>query len=810
MRRFTSPLFSSRPRSFVLALAIALPSAALGANGNVIGSFLGDLVQSQQNAVVDSTPPRLTSAARATGEREEWPQEVQQIRAALDSERSPARRAELVARLGIVGGVQDVERVLDLSENPNFLVSAAAIEALGRLGTARAVHRLTTLAHAQDSSHLAIRAMGLSTASEALVALEDLAQSPNPIYRQHAFGAMAVHGGPRVRRVLHTAFDRTGLNDAWTVANALAALGGAPERRLLAFVATQRSDPRASAALHGLAALPGQQSATVLLDLARNATGDQRITALQLIGGLPDPEAVDVLLDAWHQVPRAREAVLQSLSTSPAPGALDALLEIITDLPHVYSSSYVQALVVRPEPMARAVLRGLAAESGLLAEAALGALAQQNDSAVLDLLGQRFDAEGRLPPAETLSHLASQGGDLGWELIEEVLATGNEDDRGAVIWALQVRGDKNAIDRLIDLARTDSSWVGASAITALETMPGGAQDSLRDLLLARLEDDSGADISATLASLGRLGGEGVHEALGKRLELGTVSEKWASISALGTLTSPEARGTLEGLLEDNDPMVRGAALNALVYQNDRPLSIEFLNKALSDEDGSVRSQALSALQIQGTPEALERLFDLSHSGDRSTRIEALGALSRTGGVRAEEALLTALDDPEVGVGALRNLQNMGSSKGQQAILDLAQDDDSSMQVQALGMLSTDSSRQATEILRANLSLDSPEQAAAAAQALSARGDSQSAEAIAEFFDSIDPDDSEYRHLRVQTAGLLKSLGGPLARERQEELEECSPNPFHFMGDMDGLLLEELQPEGVRFQGLGLSGSGTSH
>jgi len=733
-----------------------------------------------------------------------------QLRAALDSEESPSRSAELVARLGIVGGVQDVQTVLDFSENPNFLVQAAAIEALGRLGTPRAVERLTTLAHAHDASHLAIRALGLSTASEALVALEHLAKSPNPIYRQHAFGAMAVHGGPRVRRILHAAFGRAGLNDAWTVASALAALGGEPERRLLGFVATQQSDPRAVAALHGLAALPGQQSTTVLLELARTATGDQRVTALQLIGGLSDPEAVDVLLEAWHQLPRAREYVLGSLGMSRAPGALDALLEIVADLPHPYSSSYVQALASRPERMARDVLRGLAAESGLLAEAALGALAQQNDSSVLELLGQRFDEEGRLPPAETLVHLATQGGDLGWELIEEVLATGREADRSAVIWALQTRGDKNATDRLLDLAHTDSSWVGESAISALATMSGGAQESLRDLLLSRLEDGSAGDISATVASLGRLGGEGVHEALSKRLELGTSSEKRASIGALGTLSSPEARGTLEALLEDDDPHVRRAALSALVHRSDDPPSMEFLNKALTDEDMSVRSQALSALGAQGTPEALERLLDLSDSDDRITRVEALNALSRTGGVRAEEALLTALDDPEVGGGVLRNLQNMGSSRGQQAILDLAQDEGSSMQVQALGMLSYDSSRQATEILRSNLSLDNPKQAAAAAQALSARGDSQSAEAIAEFFDSIDPEDADYRHLRQQTAGLLKSLGGPLARERQEELEECSSYSFQFLNDLDGVLLEELQPGAVRLHGFGLSGSGTSH
>jgi HEAT repeat protein len=720
----------------------------------------------------------------------------------------------LVARLGIIGGAQDVDLILELSEHPSPVLKAAAIQALGRLGTSRSIDRLTTLAEASDFSALAIPALGLSTAPESLDALEDIAAGHDPHSRLLAYQAMAVKGGHRVRRLLHAAWEHTTVHEAWPIASALAALGGPQERRLLAFVATHPSDPRSSAALVGLSALPDQQSSALLLDLSRNAKGVQRRTALELIARLHDEEAVEVLLEAWHQAPASRTVVLRSLGKSPAPGALDALLELITDLPHSHAAGYTEALSVRPEPTALEVLRSLAREDGVLADTALAALATRNDQNVITVLVERFDTDGKLPPHETLLHLANHGGDAGWELMEEVLALGSDSDRSAVVWALQHRGDDDAVDRLLDLARNEASWVGTTAISALENMPGRARDSLRDLLLHRLEDDSGADINTTITSLGRLGGEGVHAALSERLQTGTASEKWSSISALSTLPGPEARGTLEGLLADADPNVRGTALNALLHHGDKPLSMDLLNKALSDDNVSVRSRAVSALGMQGTPEATERLVELSQAEAPQTRRQALRALGETGGQEAEETLLAAINDPEVASSALWTLDSMGSSRGDQTIRQLAQDADSSVQVQALRMLGNDSSRHATEILRSSLDAEIPEQAGAAVQALQARGDTQSAEAIADFFDSIDPEDRDHAQLRKETAGILRALGGPLAADRAEDIEESLQSSFGLLDQLGERRFHEVyvdfEDSGHLGFGLGASGSGTSH
>ena len=130
------------------------------------------------------------------------------------------------------------------------------------------------------------------------------------------------------------------------------------------------------------------------------------------------------------------------------------------------------------------------------------------------------------------------------------------------------------------------------------------------------------------------------------------------------------------------------------------------------------------------------------------------------------------------------------------------------------MLGNDSSRHATEILRSSLDTESPEQAGAAVQALQARGDTQSAEAIADFFDSIDPEDSDHAQLRKETAGILRALGGPLAADRAEDIEESLQSSFGLLDQLGDSRFHEVNFDfeglGHRGFGLGASGSGTSH
>lgn len=760
----------SRLRLLGTFLAVALPSIAIGAVGGDVVSGVRALWSDDGDTAMRLVVP---TAQPDTAAPIDLPREADAIRRALDAEPAPGAMAELIQRLGIVGDDQDVERLLPLTEHPHMAIQVASMQAIGRIGSPRAIDRLATMARSDDSTINAgaTQALGLASSREAGAVLEELAEHPDAWRRQQALEALALRGGSRARRAIHRAFLASGSGDAWSTAGAVATLGGPSDRRLLIHAASAPHDPRGEAALWALATLPGPETDDLMLELARNAVGSRRGTALRALSSSHDPEAIVVLMEAWDRWPTTRYDVISALGASKAPGALDALLGILDEGRPDQASWLAEALGLRPEPTAREVLRLLATEDGPLATAALSTLGNRGDEGLMELLITRFDENGQLPPAETLTYLATRGGDAGWELIEEVIAEGTSNDRNSVVWALQARGDEDAASRLLDLAKTGDAWTASSAMSALENMGEGARDGLRSMLLEELADAGTNDFDAMASTLARLGGDEVREALTVRLNEGTDSERWSAISAMGQMEDPAARAALEGLLDDEDPTVRSSALSTLMWSGDQQVSTEAIDKALADDDETVRSNAVTALSSQGSPEAIERLLALAEDEDTATRTSALSALASSGDPAAEALLLGALTDPDSSSTAMWGLQSMGSSAGAEAIRGLASDGDRDQRIAALGMLSSDNSPEAAELLASSVRSDDVDEATTALYSLQSRGNSASAEVIAELLDSIDEDDEERSSLRWQAASALQGIGGRVARDRSDELTE---------------------------------------
>jgi HEAT repeat protein len=122
-------------------------------------------------------------------------------------------------------------------------------------------------------------------------------------------------------------------------------------------------------------------------------------------------------------------------------------------------------------------------------------------------------------------------------------------------------------------------------------------------------------------------------------------------AAGGLLPDAEAHSVLVGMCRDGRPPWRAAAMEALGGESG---DLEVVAAGLNDPDPSVRRAAARALAVAHQPVSVDLLINALRDGDESVRktvADALGAV----GPPAEDALVRALSDPDLQVGAVEAL-----------------------------------------------------------------------------------------------------------------------------------------------------------
>ena len=743
----------------VIAIAFGLGAAAPDARARMPWHQEAPAVQT----------PAVRSVSHAV---RDFPREAAALRLALDDDPPPAVLVELVERLGILGDEDDFDRLDALVMHPNSAVVDASLRGIARLGGDRSLDRLSSLARSSDDTWApsAIGALGLLSDPAAVDVLREVASKNTDWKRNIAVQALALRGGPAARAVLHKGLQTGPANEAWVWAQAVASLGERADRSPLIRMATS-SGPRADAALDALSTFNDSDTDGLLIELATTAVGPRRIRALGALAQVRSPEAVDVLVEALDGSVQVRSTALSALGSSRAPGALDGLLSAIDDLRRDEFWQLTSALVSRPEKQAREVLKLLASEEGPLGDAALESLAQSGDPAAAKLLIANFDERGVLPPDSALMFLANQGGEEGWSLLEEVLAEGNSSQQHSVVWALQSRGDEDAVARLLDLAEHGDPWIASTAQQGLETLGDDAREGLKTLLLQKLEGDDEAGFAEAAATLARLGGDDARELLLARVSDGTLTERGAALQALGQMDDPAARDALlEQLHGAEDPTVRLEAFNAMLWNGDPP-DLEIIQSVLGDDDPTLRAQAVSALGNVGGAEAVDSLLALLSDDDPMVRQSAVSTLASAGGPDAEAGLVAALGDEELFGTAVWSLSSLGTAGAREAIREVAGSGEPEQRAQALGALGEDRSGEATELLLDALRDDHDEVAGAALNQLQMRGTSSAAGAVADLLLDLPEDDEGGYGMRWQAANALQGMGGPAYREHEELVNE---------------------------------------
>lgn len=762
-----SPQAPPRRESRVLLGVVAICGLTVGLLGPRIldegRTAFTDVFPSPESHPSPQAAPAIASAAPT-----HFPRDIVAVRVSLDAATSPVAKSELIDRLGILGDGSDVSRLETLADSLAPQVRISALNALARLDDDHALDVLFSYVASPDweIAGPALGALGRSDADRALDALHTYAADPDLSRRQTAWAALALRGGPRARTILHRAAATCASDEAWSVMYAVAGLGAPVDQRFLLSIAQSSNSRKASSALSALSSFPAAAITDALIELAQTGPQHRRGEALNVLAALKDPRVVPVLESAARGPRKDRNVAIYALGRSPAPGAFEALVGIAADALAGEVEAATSALAGRGEQEARVILREMAVAPEPLGPAALVALSLVNDEQATALMVAAFDERGVLPPAQALNHLALHGGEEGWSLLEEVLATGDLPTRNSVVWALQQRGDADAADRLMDLARTGDQNVAAAALGSLEQMGDEARDDLRSLLMERVKDGTDADFGQSVQTLARLGGEEVLSLLTTRLDEGTMAEKQQALGALAQMGDADSEAAMRRVYDSSeDPAMRVQVLNHLLWSENVDDSL--LDSAMADDDPTVVASVAYALAQRGGEDSAARLLQMAEADDVQVRTAAISSLAQVGGEEAEAVLLAGLADPEVAPSIMWPVSLSSSPLVREALRDVARNGDPELRASALSSLSMDPDPETNDLLESALRDEDNSVAQSALYALQSRGSSSAAGAIAAVLDDL-PEDEDYG-LRYQAANALRSIGGPDARSREELL-----------------------------------------
>lgn len=425
------------------------------------------------------------------------------------------------------------------------------------------------------------------------------------------------------------------------------------------------------AALECLPALsPGVPVAAVL------AAADEphlRRAAIRALGRLAAVEAVpllsQVLADpaqpAWVEALLAAVAVAErrpsaegALSAAPVAelrarlasedsrtaGAAAIALSLIGDAASAPALARLASRLPDAGPAARAALSRLGA-------AGLEALASQVAEFPFAAMVQAAAAfeDGPEAPEESVRVIAALRALLGACARDPARAGGA---RLALAAALARRGEADDVSLLVDRVVTEpGSEQGHAAADALRMFAsaGGA-----DALAARLDPfpPAGSAARGVLASL--LGGAGsaAIPALRRLIRDADAGVRRHALAALGAADGDLGFEEATAALSDEDSSVRTAAVTTLaaLASGRDARAVEVVVRAVRDRDLLVRVSAVRALGAIGTPAAISAILAIAHGGSPLLDlaiIEALRPVSRDAGARERLLEYAASNNPDV-------------------------------------------------------------------------------------------------------------------------------------------------------------------
>ncbi|MFH1873900.1 MAG: HEAT repeat domain-containing protein [Pseudomonadota bacterium] len=548
-------------------------------------------------------------------------------------------------------GPEITTRLLEMSRDDEFYVRAAAARALAGREGPEITRRLLEMSRDDDWGTVRAAALALANREGPEITkrlLEMSRDDDNVIVRAAAAEALANREGPEITtRLLEMSRDDDSVSARRVAALALANREGPEITRR--FLEMSRDDDRGSvreAAAEALANREGPEITTRLLEMSRDDDPDVRATVALALAGKEGPEITTRLLEMSRDDKyEVREAAALALANREGEGVTTRLLEMSRDDKDEVRKAAARALAGRegPEITTRLLEMSRDDDRGRVRAAAAEALAGREGREITRRLLEmsRDDDPGvREAAAEALA--GREGPEITRRLLEMSRDDDSSDVREAAAQALGPRQGEEVTARLLELLKDDKWSVYKTAAIALSTREG---EEITRCLLEMSRDDkyevrkaaAQALAQRQIADIPRQEQQEPEPQITLDLShLHLTPRAQAALEAVATglgLTSAQVSSDLQEMLLQarlGHPNAIESVIN----------SLNTLLRALDTESNQTAAiELIEALGHSGSEQAIDVLISALECADPQIRYEALGALARLGGNRAQETVI---------------------------------------------------------------------------------------------------------------------------------------------------------------------------
>ncbi|UCH94592.1 MAG: HEAT repeat domain-containing protein [Candidatus Aminicenantes bacterium] len=202
----------------------------------------------------------------------------------------------------------------------------------------------------------------------------------------------------------------------------------------------------------------------------------------------------------------------------------------------------------------------------------------------------------------------------------------------------------DVVDALVEmLSDKDTSMATTAARTLGKIASERSVDGLRFAIINNDDRNSTEAAAKALGAIAAASSDAAVDALIAGLNFGSRYGRYNTAKELGKINSQEAKKALREVLDDEDDLVRSAALQAL--RGGGRETREAISRVARSKNTRARYDAVRALAKDSSPEAVTDLIDiLQNDSDFNIRSAALSALKKTAGQRLLEVTKIALKD----------------------------------------------------------------------------------------------------------------------------------------------------------------------